>query len=159
MITIRKATTKDCETILNWENNPSLWEVTDEPGPFTMQDISTFLQEQNSLESASQERWIIEKSKSPIGMIDLFQWNRNEKSIGIGIALPNLESRRKGYAMEAMQIAHRTLRMKYNIIHFHCIIHPGNPASKNLFERLGYEKVKTDLHRNQLVNHYLKTLT
>ena len=39
MITIRKATTRDCDVILQWENNPLLWEVTDEPGPFTKEDI------------------------------------------------------------------------------------------------------------------------
>jgi diamine N-acetyltransferase len=158
MITIRKATPKDCDVILQWENNPLLWEVTDEPGPFTKEDISSFLAAQNSMKTANQERWIIEKFSEPIGMIDLFQWDPEQRSIGIGVALPNIDSRRKGFATEALRIAHSTMNMKYGVQHFHCIIHPNNPASQKLFEKLGYQKTQSENHRNQKVYRYKKSL-
>ena len=158
MITIRKATPKDCDVILRWENNPLLWEVTDEPGPFTKEDISTFLQDQNSMKNAKQERWIIENFSEPIGMIDLFQWDQDLQSVGIGIALPDIESRRKGFATEALRIVHSTMNMNYAIQHFHCIIHPNNPASQKLFEKLGYQKSHSENHRDQKVYRYKKSL-
>jgi diamine N-acetyltransferase len=159
MITIRKATMQDCDTILQWENNPLLWEVTDEPGPFDKSDISSFLFEQNSLEHAQQERWIIEMKHEPIGMLDFFQWDPQKKSIGVGIALPNPETRKKGYATEALKIAHQTLKMKYDVQSFHCVIHPNNADSLRLFEKLGYEKIQSEWHRHQLVNRYIKFLS
>jgi diamine N-acetyltransferase len=158
MITIRKATTGDCDVILQWENNPLLWEVTDEPGPFTKEDISTFLLEQNSIKTANQERWIIENCLEPIGMVDLFQWDPDQRSVGIGIALPNIESRKKGFATEALKIVHSTMKMKYGVQHFHCIIHTNNPASQKLFEKLGYQKMQSENHRDQKVYRYRKSL-
>ena len=158
MITIRKATTRDCDIILQWENNPLLWEVTDEPGPFTKEDISSFLQNENSMKEANQERWIIENFSEPIGMVDLFQWDPDLRSVGIGIALPNIESRKKGFATEALKIVHATMKMKHGIQHFQCIIHPKNPASQKLFEKLGYQKTKSENHRDQKVYRYKKSL-
>jgi diamine N-acetyltransferase len=158
MITIRKATAKDCDVILQWENNPSLWEFTDEPGPFTKDDIFSFLQNENSMKTANQERWIIENFSEPIGMVDLFQWDPDHRSVGIGIALPNIESRKKGFATEALKIVHATMKMKYGIQHFQCIIHPNNPASQKLFEKLGYQKTQTENHRDQKVYRYKKSM-
>jgi diamine N-acetyltransferase len=158
MITIRKATPRDCEIILLWENNPLLWEVTDEPGPYTVDDISTFLNEKNSMKSAKQERWIIENAHVPIGMIDLFQWDPVQHSIGVGIAVTDIELRKKGFASAALNILHSTMQMKYGIQHFHCIIHPDNPASQKLFEKLGYQQTRTETHRNQKVYRYQKSI-
>jgi diamine N-acetyltransferase len=158
MITIRKATPNDCDVILLWENNPLLWEVTDEPGPFTQDDISSFLEEKNSMTSANQERWIIENMHEPIGMIDLFQWDPDQQSIGVGIAVPNIANRKKGFASAALKILHSAMQMKYGILHFHCIIHPDNPVSQKLFEKLGYQKTRTEIHRNQKVYRYQKSI-
>ncbi len=158
MITIRKATPEDCDVILLWENNPLLWEVTDEPGPFTIDDISSFLNEKNSMKSANQERWIIENVREPIGMIDLFQWDPDQQSVGVGIAVPNIEFRKKGFASDALKILHSAMQLKYGIQHFHCIIHPNNPASQKLFEKLGYQQTRTEIHRNQKVYRYQKSI-
>lgn len=158
MITIRKATPEDCDVILLWENNPLLWEVTDEPGPFTIDDISSFLNEKNSMKSANQERWIIENVREPIGMIDLFQWDIVQQSVGVGIAVPNIEFRKKGFASAALKILHSAMQLKYGIQHFHCIIHPNNPASQKLFEKLGYQQTRTEIHRNQKVYRYQKSI-
>lgn len=158
MITIRKATVRDCETILKWENNPLLWEVTDDTGPFTKSDIMGFLNEKNSLEKVSQERWIIENVSTPIGMIDLFEWNKEAKSIGIGIAIPEMHFRKKGYATHALKIVHSVLYEKYGIHFFHCLIHPENESSIQLFKKLGYQKIEERTHRNQRVHQYKKKI-
>ena len=158
MITIRKANVRDWNIILQWENNPLLWEVTDHTGPFTQEDIMQFLNEKNSLDQVSQERWIIEDIKHPIGMIDLFEWNRKENSIGIGIAIPEIQFRKKGYATQALTIMHGVLCEKYDIHFFHCLIHPENAGSIQLFRKLGYQKIEERFHRNKRVHRYTKKI-
>jgi diamine N-acetyltransferase len=158
MITIRKANVRDCDVILQWENDPLLWEVTDDKGPFTQNDITEFLIEKNSLDKVNQERWIIEDVSTPIGMIDLFEWNRKEKSIGIGIAIPEIKFRKKGYASHALKILHTLLFEKYDIQLFHCLIHPNNEGSIQLFRKLGYQKTEESIHRHQQVHRYKKKI-
>jgi RimJ/RimL family protein N-acetyltransferase len=110
------------------------------------------------MNKANQERWIIENVCQPIGMIDLFQWNSEEQSVGIGIAVPNTGYRKKGFATQALKILHSIMNMKYGIQHFHCLIHPNNPASQKLFEKLGYHLIQTEIYRNQKVYRYKKSI-
>jgi len=156
MITIRKANVRDWNIMLQWENNPMLWEVTDNAGPFAQDDIIEFLKEKNSLNHVGQERWIIEDIANPIGMIDLFEWNREENAIGIGIAIPETQFRKQGYATQALTIMHNVLFEKYHILFFHCLIHPENEGSIQLFKKLGYQKTEEHIHRNKRVHLYKK---
>ncbi len=158
MISIRKANPKDCDTILIWENDPSIWEVTDEPGPFVREDIEDFIREKNSLIETRQERWMIEHHQTPIGMIDLFQWDPQKNSVGVGIAIPDLQFRKKGFATSALRILHNVLFNRYQILNFHCIINPQNPDSIKLFQKLGYMKTAEIIHLKQKVHRFEKNI-
>jgi RimJ/RimL family protein N-acetyltransferase len=81
---IRKATPGDLDLVVEWENDPELWPVTDDAGPFTRQEIAHFLEQSRSLEKDKQERWILEDEQgSGVGCIDLFDFDETVGSCGI----------------------------------------------------------------------------
>jgi diamine N-acetyltransferase len=159
MIIVRLAQTSDAQQIWEWENDTSLWEVTDEPGPFSRADIYSFLRNQNHLTLHNQERWIIEMYQTPIGMIDLFDYNEKKQSVGIGIAIPNPEFRGKGNASLAMKMMHHHLKLKYAIQEVHCIIHLTNKTSIRFFEKLAYVPGERRVHLKKKVIEYRHRLS
>jgi diamine N-acetyltransferase len=141
MIQIRKAIRSDWRWIHHWENFESLWEVTLHPGPFTSDDIIQFLDHQNDLKIHGQERWLISLYQEPIGMIDLFEWDKNRQRIGIGIAIPDPNFRRRGYAKKSLNMAIEILKTQWDIQEVFCNIQDSNKGSLKLFRSLGFEKV------------------
>ena len=152
MIQIRKAELSDWRWIHQWENFESLWEVTEHPGPFTSDEIIHFLSQQNDLKKYKQERWLIQLYQEPIGMIDLFDWKKKQNSIGIGIAIPDLQFRRRGYAKESLQKAFETLHDHWNISTVHCNIQDSNKGSLALFQNFGFTSTKQKIWNEHIVH-------
>jgi diamine N-acetyltransferase len=152
MIQIRKAELTDWRWIYQWENFESLWEVTEHPGPFTSDEIIQFLTQQNDLKKHKQERWLIQLYQEPIGMIDLFEWKKKQQSIGIGIAIPDMQFRRRGYAKESLQKAIAILQDDWNIKTVHCNIQDNNQGSLSLFVNLGFQIIRQKRWNGHIVH-------
>ena len=152
MIQIRKAELSDWRWIHQWENFESLWEVTEHPGPFTSDEIIQFLTHQNDLKIHKQERWLILLYQEPIGMIDLFEWNKKKSSIGIGIAIPDHQYRRRGYALDALKLSLDVLQSQWQIKNVHCNIQDKNKGSLSLFSKLGFEKIQKKKWNGHIVH-------
>jgi diamine N-acetyltransferase len=78
-------------------------------------------------------------SGSPIGCIDLFDFDPLNLRAGVGVLIAAAADRGKGYASEAL-----ALLIDYckNILHLHqlyCNITSGNESSLKLFTNLGFE--------------------
>lgn len=141
-IFIRPIQLTDAAEMLDWENNPELWKVTETPGPFLLSDIENFIKTSNDLFQHGQMRWIIcEKTTlRKIGALDLFDYSAFEKTAGIGILIANPSDRKKGAAHEAISILIPKLRNTFRIEKLHCMIHADNKASIRLFEKNGFLK-------------------
>ena len=84
---------------------------------------------------------MIEKDNTPIGTIELFDFDPVNLRCGIGIWIVDEENRRKGYAKESL-----TLIIKYAFSNLHlnqiyCNISSRNQASINLFGSLDFQLV------------------
>src|SRR5688572_1960712 len=71
---LRPALPEDALTILEWENNPVFWHVTETPGPFTLQEILRFINDNSDLFVSGQIRLLIctINDNRKVGMLDLF---------------------------------------------------------------------------------------
>ncbi len=139
---IRKATQGDIDLVVEWENDPELWPVTDDAGPFTREEIVRFLEQSCSLQKDKQERWILEdETGAGIGCIDLFDFDETEGSCGIGVVIPKLENRMKGYAVSGIRQLIQKLRNDSLIHRLNCMIFPENIASMRLFQKLGFQEM------------------
>lgn len=145
-ILLRAMEPADVEVLFKWENDTSIWHVSNTLAPFSRHVLEQYVANAHlDLYTTKQLRLIIEdhKNNKSIGCIDLFDYEPYHKRAGIGILIGNSGDRNKGYAKEAL-----TLLIKYAFSHlnFHqlyCNITTDNEASIKLFTQLGFEIIGT----------------
>lgn len=152
-ISLRTAEPYDAQCIHKWENDRNIWRVSETLAPYSLHQIEQFLLNNNDLTSEKQLRLIIELStdKTPIGCIDIYDYDIFNERAGIGILIDE-NFRHKGYARQAIEIL---TDYCFNILilkQLYILIITDNIDSIKLFESLGFEKCG---HRKQ----WLKTPT
>jgi diamine N-acetyltransferase len=146
MIQLRKSNVQDAEIILKWENDPRIWSITDQPGPFEREDIIQFLINSNQLERQGQARWIIEKDHLPMGMIDVFQYDRKNYEVGLGIILMEENDRKRGVGSKSLSLMEYLLVQQYAVKKIWVLVHEANVQGQIFFERNGYLRVMDLIH-------------
>lgn len=141
-INLRALEPSDLDVLYNWENDTSIWKVSQTIAPFSKNILAKYLENAHQdIFTAKQLRLMIEKDNTPIGTIELFDFDPVNLRCGIGIWIVDEENRRKGYAKEAI-----TLIIKYAFSNLHlnqiyCNISSRNQASINLFGSLNFQLV------------------
>ncbi len=158
-IILQEVDSEDADTILCWENNPELWNVTENQGPFSLEEIRSFISDSRGLEATGQIRYmILNLEKSPIGAVDLFEYNEEKKSAGIGILIADPDIRRHGFASDALNTLIDFLRAQRTLYELKCIIYPENIASINLFLRCGFIETGSNSFKGRPVKCFVKQL-
>ena len=129
-IYLRKVQIPDLKYLLDWENNPENWEVSNTTKPYSEEEMFQFILDQQSGDS-EQCRYIIchEISHLPLGTVDLFDIDKGKGSAEIGILIAQAKYRRKGYALMALLYLIALSREEYRLNHLFCYIEEGNTAS------------------------------
>ena len=142
-IFLRQLQMADLPYLLQWENDPENWEVSDTTTPYTEAEMIDFIVEQNYFLSTGQLRLMIclQKKDLPIGAIDLFDIDPIQRSAGVGILIQEKKFRRKGYASEALITLRNFCINELKLEHLHCCIHTTNLASIQLFLNCGFKQI------------------
>lgn len=149
-VRLRLALPSDALLVLHWENDPQFWPITEQAGPFEIEQIEASLHRSGSLEEHGQARWIIfNKELEPLGLLDLFNFDAKDKKVGIGVLIGNGRHRGKGYASDAIRTLLQRLRQLKQIKTVDCMIHVDNLNSINLFTHLGFEITGTTRFKNR----------
>lgn len=145
-IILRALEPSDAELMYQWENDISIWPVSGTQVPFSKYTIEQFVNTaHNDIYTNKQLRLAIEKKavkgQSPltIGYIDLFDFEPAHLRAGVGILIGRTDHRRKGYALEALNLLSR---YSFSVLHLHqlyCHIHASNEASIRLFSAAGFK--------------------
>lgn len=138
-ISIKIAEPEDAPQIYRWENDRSLWRVSETTCPTSLFQIEQFLLGNGDLVSNRQQRLMIllKDREQPIGSIDLFDYDPVNSRIGIGVLVES-EFRGKGYATTALQMCLDYLFNNMMVHQVHCIVDLSNMASLHLFQKLGF---------------------
>ena len=138
-ISIRIAEPEDAPQIYRWENDRSLWRVSETVCPTSLFQIEQFLLGNSDLISNRQQRLMVllDGVKLPIGSIDLFDYDPINSRIGIGILIENAY-RGKGFATTALQLCLSYLFNDLMVHQVHCIVDVTNNESHHLFKKLGF---------------------
>ncbi|WP_457615846.1 GNAT family N-acetyltransferase [Lutibacter sp.] len=146
-IKLRALEPEDLEFLFSVENNELFWEVSSTQTPFSKYILSKYLENAHlDIYEAKQFRFVIcTHNNTPVGMIDLFDFNPQHKRVGVGLLiLPKYQ--RKHIAFEAL-----TLLIKYAFTHLdvhqiYANVTADNTKSISLFEKLNFKKagVKKD---------------
>jgi diamine N-acetyltransferase len=150
-IYLRPVSLKDVNYILEWENDPELWDVTSTPGPFTKSEIIDFINSSTNVFEQRQMRWIIclKELDTPIGALDLFEYSAIKKSAGIGILIGDKSKRGKGFAGDSLNSFIDYTFSTLPIDKLYCMVHMDNLPSLKIFEKNNFTKTGIRYFRNK----------
>lgn len=158
MITLRKVQQSDLDTVYAWENNSELWAVSEQKGPFTMEEIKSFLEECVDESNMEISRWIICLHEKSIGAVDLFNLDMANGKCGLGIFISEVPFRNRGYATIALRLMITKLK-DYGIRSVDAIIYDDNRPSIKLFLGTGFVPVQSLNFNEKKATRYTLSLT
>jgi diamine N-acetyltransferase len=141
-ISLRAPEPADIDFIYNWENDTTVWHVSNTTTPYSRYDIEQYvLNSQHDIYAAKQLRLMItlpDNQMEPIGAIDLFDFDPLNHRAGVGILIAGKE-RGKGYANEALALLCNYCFNTLNLHQLYCHISSDNEVSIQLFKKAGFE--------------------
>jgi len=159
-IKLRAVEPSDIDLIAEWENDPTIWHLSNTLIPFSRFDLEQYvLNASKDIYSAKQVRLMIDlkDNNQTIGSIDLFDFEPMHRRAGIGILI-NSQHRNKGYASEAIDLILDYSNKTLNIHQLYCNIEETNETSLNLFRKKHFKEIglKKDwnLRNGKWVNEY-----
>ena len=142
-IGLRAIEPEDIDILYTWENDTSIWKVSNTLAPFSKYILKQYLETSHQdLHTTKQLRLIIYLLNKPellLGAIDLFDYDPFHRKAGIGILISKEEDRKKGYASSALNLL---LEYVFNILCLHqvyCNISADNEKSLALFKKHGFD--------------------
>jgi diamine N-acetyltransferase len=140
---LRVVEAEDAATLYLWENNPENWKVSNTDVPFSMHGIHQLIDSQKDFKECGQLRLMICEKESgfTVGTIDLYDVNFKHGYASIGILIAEDKNRRKGYAMESLELVIEYAREILELRNLQCSIHGDNGASVELFEKCGFKSI------------------
>jgi diamine N-acetyltransferase len=159
-IYISEITREDLPYIHWVENLEEYWHINEHPGPYTMEEITDCFFPSRLYPLHKQQRWIIRKKEdnTAIGILDAFSFNEADKSIGIGILIPNRKDHQQGFGKEAIRLLIKKLTFDQHINKIFALIDKDNVPSISLFSKCGFDFSREQMCINRIVNRYEKLL-
>jgi len=140
---LRAVEPEDADILYDWENDFSLWKVSNTLAPFSKHVIKKYLETAHlDIYQTKQLRLMIQENGengNVIGMIDLFDFEPYHSYAGVGIVI-HKDYRNKGFAAEALNILIKYTFEYLNLHQLYCNIAVDNSISIKLFENAGFEK-------------------
>ncbi|MCD4772184.1 MAG: GNAT family N-acetyltransferase [Bacteroidales bacterium] len=145
-IKLRALEPSDAQLLFEWENDQSIWYLSNTIAPFSKFDIEQYiLNSEKDIFSNKQLRLMIDKKISnsefqTIGSIDIFDFDPINKRAGIGILIIK-EERNKGLASEALDVLIKYGFETLDLHQFYCNISTENEVSLKLFKKKNFQPV------------------
>lgn len=140
-INLRAIEPTDLDFLYQIENDESFWEVSNTQKPFSKYLLQQYLENaQQDIYEAKQLRLVIEdRNETPVGLIDLFDFDPIHKRAGIGIVI-NQPFQDKGFARESLELLTKFAFTHLDLHQLFANITDDNTKSIILFEKLGFQK-------------------
>ena len=140
-ISLRPLEPEDLDLLFLWENDTSVWQVSNTQVPFSRFVLKQYIEDSHrDIYETKQLRLIIRiESGEAVGAIDLFDFDPYHQRAGIGILVYAPENRSKGYAADALLLMCRYAKEILNIHQLFANIGANNPGSIHLFEKCGFQ--------------------
>ena len=142
-IYLRALEPEDLDFVHTIENEESIWEISSTQTPYSKYLIKQYLDNAHKdIYEVKQLRLVISNySDEPLGMIDIFDFDFNNRRAGLGILIKETKDRNKGFGSEALNLL---TQYCFNQLHLHqlyCNISEDNTASITLFKNQGFKKI------------------
>ena len=135
---LRHATVQDTPYLLALERDPEIRSFGLEDEIPSEEDMIRFVQENQTLKSHQQERWMIQGSNGVIGTLDFFDFEVRSGKVSLGIALYPKSERYSGKGSQALGIGlDWFFTFGENVM---VEVQKWNPISKHFFQKNGFQK-------------------
>ncbi len=144
-ISLRAVEPEDLALLYLWENDRTVWFVSNTLVPFSRYQLKRYIESNPSDIHANQQLRMMIDCKEPtlpvrtVGSIDLFDFDPIHQRAGLGILIASSDDRRQGYAFEAIQLMIDYCRRVLFLHQLYCNIPASNVASIKLFGKAGFE--------------------
>lgn len=141
-ITLRALEPYDIDLLYQWENNMEIWDVSNTKTPFSKYILDKYLNDSaKDIYELKQLRLIIQnENMTPVGAVDLFDFDPYHLRAGVGILIHKNE-RNMGYAGDTLQALSEYALNVLGLKQLYANIADDNTTSIRLFEKAGFEKV------------------
>ena len=142
-VSLRAVEPADIDTLYQWENDPSIWRVSNTFTPYSRFQIEEYVMNiQNDIYSARQLRLMVicksgKNNGQSVGAIDLFDFEPFHRRAGVGILIRK-KFRELGYASDALEVLIHYAFTVLNLRQLFSNMTPENTASVSLFEKFGF---------------------
>ena len=138
---LRAPEPEDLDCMMQFENTPSLWEVSNATGPYSRFYLKQYIESnKNDLYADNQLRLMIESpEKKVVGIIDIFNFEPFHNRVEVGIVIAD-HSRRQGIGLLALELLTKHCFDYLGIHQLYAFIDVTNEASRRLFQRCGFEE-------------------
>lgn len=142
---IRKMQHEDAPFVLEWENNPEIWAVSEGEGPYCIEDILNLVETIEDIQSSCQVRYIIFNAveNRPVGTVDLFNIDFVNRMAGVGILVAEISDRNLGYGKESLSLIEK-VALELGLDRLEARVHTSNVASKTIFHRCNYRLAREE---------------
>jgi diamine N-acetyltransferase len=133
----------DLDIIHKWENDSSIWHLSNTITPFSKNIIKQFIDNSHlDIFQSKQLRLMIEKDDGEvIGTIDLFDYEPLHRRAGIGILIAEKKNRGKGYASDVLDVLIKYCFSALQLHQLFCNITDDNSESISLFTKKGFQLI------------------
>lgn len=141
-IQLRALEPDDLDTLFQWENDTEIWNVSETLSPISKHILQIYINNSHKdIYENKQLRFIVQlkNAATPIGTIDLFDYDPYNNRAGVGILIANKEERQKGYAIEALSMIKSYCFDILKMTQLWCSISVENKSSIKLFQKAGFE--------------------
>lgn len=138
---LRAPEPEDLDCMLQFENTPSLWEVSNATGPYSRFYLKQYIESnKNDLYADNQLRLMIESpEKKVVGIIDIFNFEPFHNRVEVGIVIAD-HSRRQGIGLLALELLTKHCFDYLGIHQLYAFIDVTNEACRRLFQKSGFEE-------------------
>lgn len=143
---LRALEPEDLQLLYLVENNETVWEVSNTTTPFSKYILQQYLENSHrDIYEVKQLRLVIcvSETEEAIGFIDLFDFEPKHRRVGVGIVIFSEKERRKGYALQSLQLLCSYTFSHLNVHQVYAHITFENKKSIFLFEKAGFIKTGT----------------
>lgn len=140
LVQLRPCEPGDLDLLYQWENDTSLWHITNTYIPYSKNTLKQYIQSIQDIYTDKQLRLIINDLEGKaLGMIDLFDFDAYHQRAGIGILIADTQLRGQGLGNDALRVLIRYAAEVLDVKLLFCNVLESNKASLQLFTKNGFE--------------------
>lgn len=141
-IQLRALEPEDLDFLYELENNTDIWEISGTTNPYSKHILRQYLDNAHrDIYDIKQLRLCISKADKVLGLIDLFDFDPQNKRAGVGIVVLEEKERNKGIGAEAIALLCEYGFKVLGLRQLYANVLEGNVASLHLFKKMGFVEV------------------